>query len=443
MRKDKKVLIIANDFPPIGGSGVQRPLYFAKYLYKFGWLPHVLTVKEVLFPVRDDNLLAKLPSEVKIWRTESFELRRLMWHFSRIRTPFGTKGTSNSAVSNHLTLNKWPRELGRWIRKWCFVPDDRILWAPFAIPRALNIIRHEEISVILATLPSYSSGVIGYLVSRVTGIPLIIDLRDPWTMDPYSPSPTIIHRKINNWLENRAIEHASKTIVISDSMRKHYCYIQKNFQEDKFVVITNGFDEEEMSDPEPLELNSGFTLLYSGSLYAHHQDAMKAVLTAWNLLSCEEKSFASDSQFIHVGRCDPEIKNEIFRWKNGKFSLNGYKDHKETLKYLMGSSALLLLIKNLDHNNDVITIPGKLFEYLGSRKPILMIGPEGDAANIVRKAGGFVYNETDIDGIMNGLRKLAALKNAKHRGNLNKEVLKYDRKFLTSKLVEVLNEVVG
>ena len=182
----RKTLIIANDFPPIGGAGVQRPFYFAKYLPRFGWLPTVVTIKEVIFPVHDYSLLGQLPPDVDIRRTESFELRRLLWWGRRLRrrSVSDPPGAPNQSVQQ-TPFNPRLADRGRNLRKWLFVPDDRMLWAPFAVFESLQVIKKSGIDAIFVSVPPYAAGVIGYLASKLGRIPLVLDLRDPWARDPY------------------------------------------------------------------------------------------------------------------------------------------------------------------------------------------------------------------------------------------------------------------
>ena len=159
----KSVLLIANDFPPIGGGGVHRPFYFAKYLGNHGWSPVVLTVKDVAYRTKDPSLLEELPADVPIVRTESFELRRLLWLAKRLAARLrGRPREAPSVLAGSAeTMSGKSRNLGHGLRTWFFVPDDRLLWAPFAVVRALIEIRRHRVAAVLATVPCYSSGVIG------------------------------------------------------------------------------------------------------------------------------------------------------------------------------------------------------------------------------------------------------------------------------------------
>lgn len=409
----QKVLLIANDFPPIGGAGVQRSLYFTKYLPNFGWQPIVLTVREVHFPAKDPTLLSELPSEVVILRTESFELRRLLWlalGLWRGRSPQGTSSApTGSPPSTSRALNSRIRELGRTLKRWLFVPDDRMLWAPFAVATALRAIHREGISAVYATTPSYSSGVIGQIVSRWSGIPMVLDLRDPWTQDPYLPSPTRLHRWLNRKLEGSTLHHASRIVVIAETMRQHLFQAYPDIPETKVVTITNGFDARVLDAIPVQEPPAHFTMVYSGSLYAHHQSAFNAFCETWVLLAREDEDFRRGALLRLVGRCDPEILDDLARWRatgNLQAEALGYQTHEAALRHLKGASGLLLLIRDLDPQHEVVTIPGKLFEYLGTGVPILMLGPEGDAADIVRDCGSFVLRQQDSTQVARVLQTL-------------------------------------
>ena len=444
--------MIANDFPPIGGAGVQRSLYFAKYLPEFGWRPVVLTVKDVAFPTKDPSLLDLLPPEVKVKRTESFELRRLLWLARGVRrTGQGTSPAIPAADATHSAgrpsepgqVSSRVRELARAFRRWALVPDDRMLWAPFAIPRALKLLRTESVDAIYATVPCYSSGVIGQIVSRISGRPLVLDLRDPWTHDPYLPDATPLHSWLNAWLEATSVSRAARVVTISSQMTRHFRRAYPSLAEDRFLTLTNGYDAAEFADVGTITHESGcFQMVYSGSLYAHHRESLGGFCAAWHDLAERDSEFSQVARLVLVGRCDPEILQELESWPSVRATVLGYRPHAEALRHLKGSSALLLLIKQLDPDSDLITIPGKLFEYVGSGSPILMIGPEGDAADIVRNTGGRVHRQDDRQAVADSLSSLFH-QPIPATGEPARIHAAYDRRVLTARLAEELDAVTS
>lgn len=432
-------LFFANDFPPIGGAGIQRPFYFAKYLPQFGWHPHVVTVKDVSFPVKDATLLDQLPQPVDVYRTESFELRRVLFRLQRFRKSTPPQSPAPPPAQDKTASNARVREFGRAVRRWLLVPDDRMLWLPFAVSQAMKIGRERPIRAVIATAPPYSAGVIGEIVSRRLGVPFILDLRDPWASDPYMPMPTRLHELVNRRLERSAVHAASAIVVISDAMAVALARDYPSVA-NKVSVITNGYDGAEFDSIEPAE-SEGYAVTYVGSLYAHHLDAVRVFREAWARATERDESFAASARFVVVGRVDPEIEEELRRGGSLPVTILGYMPHSRAVAYSKGASALFLIIKDLDPTRHVITIPGKLFEYLAAGPPILMIGPESDAAALVRSSGGCVHRQSDVEGVAASMLALFKAYNPAAprpvpRGD-------FDRRVLTRRLAGILDSVTG
>ena len=440
----KKLLMIANDFPPVGGAGIQRAFYFAKYLGERGWHPIVLTVKDVLFSAKDYTLLEQLPPTTRVVRTGSLELRRVAWLLGRLAGKSRRPASDPRAAPGAPAMGRRWRAIGRSLRKWLFVPDDRMLWVPFVLFAARRLIRREKISSLFATAPPYSSAVAGWLLHELTGLPLVVDLRDPWTQDPYLRSPTVVHRRLNEWLERATFAAASRLIVISPRMRSNVLQRHPELPPEKVTVILNGFDAEELARIRPRPRDPGFTVVYVGSLYAHHRRPMRAFCRAWDELAGESPAFGHASRLWLIGRCDPEIEEELAGWVAVNARVFGYQPHADAVCYLKTASALLLLIRKLDPETDVITIPGKTFEYLGAGAPILMIGPQGDAADIVSSHGGIVHDEDDLGGIRASLRGMYEASSG-GRGPIPSTAAAacYDRRALTARLAVELDAVVS
>ena len=133
----KKVLAVAYHYPPVGGGGVFRTLKFTKYLPKFGFQPYVLTVKNSMYKPKDLSLVKEIPPETKVIATFSFEHRILR-------------------ASRLLNINP----------DWFFIPDVNVGWLPFSIRAGTKVIRQENIDVIYATAPIWTSLLIGYFLKK-------------------------------------------------------------------------------------------------------------------------------------------------------------------------------------------------------------------------------------------------------------------------------------
>ena len=141
----KKVLVITYYWPPGGGSGVQRWMYFCKYLPQFGIEPYVVTVVEKKASYKFTDLtLAEKVKDIKAYKTNTFELLKL---YSKILggdtqsdIPIGFSGEDNP---------NFFQKVSRFIRGNFFIPDARIGWNSFSYKKAQEIIKKENINLFL------------------------------------------------------------------------------------------------------------------------------------------------------------------------------------------------------------------------------------------------------------------------------------------------------
>jgi hypothetical protein len=265
-----KYLLITSYFPPLGGPGVQRQLYYVHYADTFGWEPIVLTVKDVIYHAYDESLFSKIPQTVKIERTESFEFGRLLYYYhtfsSLIRKIIPIQNQKEKQGKNKKFSDRQLR-FGRLIREWLTFIDDRIFWIPFAYPRALSVDKKFQVDIIVARGGPHSNMVLAYYVAKKLNKPLVIDLADPWLDYPYLNYPTRLHKKINMYWEEKVFRYATKIAVscgeIEKSILRRYIGISPN----NIVIVTNGYDERDFTSSTGLEeINKHFTITHVGSL---------------------------------------------------------------------------------------------------------------------------------------------------------------------------------
>jgi hypothetical protein len=170
-------------YPPLGGPGVQRPVKLIKYLSRNNWKTDVVTVKDIMFHSSDDQLAAEDMAETVI-RTGSLDpmsfLGKIKKGSDRTKVYFGT-----------------PEKYKKIIRN-LFPIDDKIGWLPYAKKAGRQLLKTKRYDAIMATMGPYTSGLAAYKLSRQYKIPLIIDYRDHWTMNPYIKFITPFH-KIEIW----------------------------------------------------------------------------------------------------------------------------------------------------------------------------------------------------------------------------------------------------
>jgi glycosyltransferase involved in cell wall biosynthesis len=410
-----KVLLIAYHFPPLGGGGVFRTLKFTKYLPEFGYQPHVLTVKNPMYRIKDPTLIGEIPPSAKVYRTFSFEQ----------------------------SILRAPRRLLGINLKWFYVPDENIGWLPSAVRQGEKIIKKANIDIVYATAPIFTSFLIGFLLKRKTGKPLVVDYRDPWTQNVFLEYPSKLHRRIDDKLEKFVLETTDHVIVTSDPM-KHRLVEKYPFTKGKIDTITNGFDPEDFKNLTVKKDKEKFVIVYTGSLYGRRTG--EKFFMAFRELIEANPELETKIQVLITGLISKQdaFCIEKFGLKN-VIKLLGYRSHKESLS-LMANADVLLLIMSLEEvcnaKIGTLTIPGKVFEYLGVKRPILAIVPPGPAADIIRSTKtGVIVSPQDTGVIAQTILKLFQDWKNGTLEVLKSDISKYDRRVLTQKLVNVFQQV--
>jgi len=421
----------------MGMGGTQRSTKFVKYLPKFSWEPVVVTVKAVHYYAHDISLLDEIRN-CQIVRTESFDPLRLLARFTR--TSSLEKKASRTSPSNVKT--KIFNALNHIIGGWLLIPDSKILWLPFAIRSSLSIIKRQKIKIIYTTSPPHSAHLGGILIKFLTGVKWVADFRDDWTGGESQASPTIFHRFINRLLEKFVLKFADRVIGMCDQLTEN---LRKKsgtlLEQRKFLTIMNGYDRDDFSGMEHLPSHSHFTITHCGSI--SRVSDPEPFLKAIQLLFQQHPELTNQVQVQFFGTDIYGRLNFLLNHLglNKFISQIRYLPHREALKQVMQSHLLLLtIIKKTEE--EIIT--GKVFEYLASGKPILLISSEGEVARIVRSLNrGIVIESQDIQSIQNAvLSHFQKFQTGKLNFHKPLSVPQFDREILTGKLADVFSELI-
>ncbi len=418
-----KVLILTYYWPPSGGAGVQRWLKFAKYLPEFGWEPIIITVDPAYaaYPVTDDSLAAELSSSIQIYKTPAVNYFSI---YKKDKTKIPTAGFANS-IDNSLS-----GKIQRFIRGNFFIPDPRRGWNEFAFKKACEIIEAEGISHVITTSPPHSTQLIGLKIKKkYPGIKWVADLRDPWTDIYYYDQfyPTFISKRIDLEFEKNVLRKADRIITIGSALKKIFSSKVPGITR-KIDVISNGYDEEDFINVKPSKPDI-FTISYTGTLSdAYPINGFLDAVKNFNLI---------DKPLIlrFIGTVSLKQKELILsETKDLNIEFISYVDHTTAVKYMLETSALLLIIP--DHQSSRSIITGKIFEYIASDKPVICLGPvDGDAAEILNETGhGITFDYNDSKGISEYLTALNSDNSIKGKSS-SKD---YSRTELTKKVVSIL-----
>jgi glycosyltransferase involved in cell wall biosynthesis len=427
--REKKVLIIAYYFPPLGMGGVQRVAKFTKYLPSFGWKPHVLTVKDVQYLAQDRSLLEDIPPQAEITRTGSFDPLRLWFVLKRIFRKNTDEDKPVKAYSGGASK----------LLSWIFFPDNKIGWIPFALMKGLSLCQKERFDLIFSTSPPPSLHLTGYLLKLLTGIPWVADFRDPWVGYKFQSFPTPLHDFLKKRLERQIITNSDRVVVanpvIKGELKKRHAL------RDKFHLVNQGYDEEDFGDYRP-SAPEKFTVGYLGT-FSSDCNPEPAFLALGDLIR-QNLVPKGKIKLLHVGG---SIRLDVERLAQqcglgGVLEVRGHVSHKNAL-IEMGSVSLLLLITS----DDPRVFPAKIFEYLRLRKPIIGIVPqESKMAGLLREMKALaVIPPEDRGGIRQAL--LSCFTDFE-KGQLSApavedDLQKFERKVLTSRLASLFDEVIS
>lgn len=443
-KKTPKVLMIARAFPPFLPVGHSiRVIKFMKYLPALGYEPVVLTVDdmqeyETLPKVGSGILLSEIQPNTSIHRTRTGEPSV---EYLRKEDAFGRK--------NHLTwlLVKIFGGSRRWVSRNLLFPDRTLVWLPFAVSRGRRIVAEQGVDVIFATCPPHTSTLIGAILKTLTGKPLILDFRDDWIDTPWHLSKPGIVRKIDMMLEKWVVKTADKVILVTEWSRRAFQDRYPRQPQDKFVLITNGCDLDQIKKLSPTSApsrNSQFTILHAGSLNVSMvwgRTPVGLFEAIRNLLKIEPK-LAENLRLIFAGDLPDEFKRLADEMEISKVIRGiGHVSHDEVLR-LTRSADLLLAV---NYEGWATLIPGKIYEYWAAGgSPILLLSCPGAAADFVKQHRlGFAVESYDADGISRILLDVYQQwkKGAPLKITLN-GIEAFDRKSLTVQLAQVLSSVL-
>ena len=424
----KKILIISYYWPPAGGPGVQRWLKFAKYLPEFNISPVLFVPENANYPIKDNSLKSEVSKDLEIIKLPIFELSNF----------FPSLKSLNSIRSGNISKNKNQSILQKvvfFVRGNFFIPDMKIFWKRNSVNFLKKYLSENNIETIITTGPPHSIHLIGLELKRKLNINWISDFRDPWVNLNYLnrfhllPFVKEYHKK----LRDKVINNSDAVIVTSKRLKDLYSEINSSI-----FQVTNGYDY----NKPVIKLDKKFSISHVGSLYNERNPEF-----LWDIideLSENLQGFKKDLQINLIGNNNKKIKQNLSkRVFNDCVVFFDYVEHKKAIEFMCSSQVLLML--EVDDDESSYAIPGKLFDYLNSNRPIISIGPEqSEVREILSNTdSGKFFEYKDYNSLKLYIEKLYEnYVNNLSSSNNNYNIDNYNRKNLTSKLVEVINKIV-
>lgn len=371
-----KLLLVSFFFPPYNAIGAVRLSKLAKSLVAAGHEVRVLTAAGQQLP---DTLPLEIPAQ---WVTAT-----PWWNVNQL--PYALLGRRESAYRRgDSTMSPLLASLRRTYQAAFNLPDGQIGWLPHALRAGKRLIADWQPDLIYCSAAPYTSLLIGHRLSRWSAIPWVAEFRDLWVDNPYIARPAW-RRWLEQRLESATIPTASGLVTVSEPMAEH---LEKKFSIPTLTVL-NGFDPDDYPKTPPAPTDpERLTITYTGMIYPGRRDPTP-LFQAVQLMGEQRRHI----RIRFIGRALPEVMLQAQR--------HGVSDivetaepvpFQESIRLQCESDILLLLLWDNPSEKGVYT--GKLFEYLGAKRPILAIGlQDGVAADLIRnRCAGTVSNDPAI-----------------------------------------------
>ena len=410
---------------------MQRWVKFAKYLPSEGWQPVIYTPENPDLSSIDESLLEEIPAEAEIIKRPIVEpygiYRRLTGSKGQIKIEANPGGGGKGSVLKRLSM---------WVRGNLFMPDPRCLWIRPSVSFLKKYLEEHPVDVIVSTGPPQSMHLIAQKVSLATGIPWVADFRDPWTKIFYFK-----HLRLGKWaqrkhhvLEQKVLDDATAIVAVSPLVQQDFAAMTST----PVHLVTNGYDESDYVDEVVTDGN--FNVVHTGLLTAEGNP-----VELWKALGrkcTSDAEFASKFRLILAGKTDRKVLEDITAAGLDKYLTDyGYIDHNKAVQLQRSASVLILPIREEPETKAIL--PGKLFEYLAARRPILGVGTsEGAMATVLKQTGaGKIFNWEDSNAISTYLDDIWNDAKEGKEIILNADIEQYSRRMTTKKMVELFNNI--
>ncbi len=403
----KKILFVSYYFPPLGGPGAIRPAKFCKYLPEFGWLPLVLTIKDIAYYTRDESLLADI-SQTKVFKSDSLDPARLLFRL-------GKKSVSWKGSASNLA-------------RYFNLPDSKLAWLPGALYCGLKMTK--DIDLIFATAPPFTSLIIGLLLAQFSKKPFIADFRDAWLEFPFVPYKGL-YKKLNYLMEKKVVSNCQHIITVSKAIKEKLIG-RYPFLKDKITVIPNGYDRFDFQTAfEP----TNFTITHLGTLRKSRNPefffkAMRELL--------DENQI--DLKIKFIGNVMPEVIGKAKELNLDQHIIfYQHQPYKKAIEEFNSSNVLLLIA-----DEEMTIFPSRQCEYLTTGLPIVVLGQSlsSEVFELARKKYSYPLKTINIDDTATIKKVIIYYYRMFKKRSIKRKIVQlenFDRRNQSRKLTEIFN----
>ena len=372
----KKVIYIAFNYNHDTGIASKRLRGVSKYLPSFGWQPIVIVPRTSNETVKIDN--------VRVVETDYQDM------ISKFMPSSNNTGRKREVSSQEQT-NKFVSKSISIAGEIFAYPDSMKYWKKPAMEAACEIIENEKIDAIMSTSSPVTSHIIAHDLKDKYGIPWVADLRDLWNLNPYI-NHNVIRRYFEKRLEMKTFKNVDALTTTTELAKQK---LQSIHPDKKIVSVVSGFDPQDFEKTKQTEESEKLTLIYAGSLYNGKRNPSILFDSIGQLI--KENKIDPNKIVIDFYGDDTNLKELSQKYDiQNNVRIHGRITQEEVLQHQMNSD-VLLLISWMDESEKMF-IPGKIYDCIGCKKPVLSIGyKEGSLKDLIDETN-IGYHVSDVEG---------------------------------------------
>ena len=413
-----RLILISHHFPPDQAAGALRWQKLSQHAARRGWGVDAIRLDPASLPAVDASRVADLPEGVRTFSVATSvppveHLRNALFSIvSRLRSssnpaPNGQLGT---APSREPSFRREDVTFAPWRpRSWLRGLESRLdyaksgAWARSAAGLGERLFDPSRHRAVISCGPPHMAHEGARRLANATGLPLVMDLRDPWSLIDRLPehlaSPLwLIHARI---YEQRCVQRAALVCMNNDSARQA---MQSRYPDlaDRIITVLNGYDEEVLPVVEP---DGRFRIAYAGSVYLDRNP--RALFRASARLIRELGLGPRDFGIEFMGRIEgvdgerPLLAIADEEGIEPFVTVHPPGTRDEAMRFLATASTLASLPQD-SH----LAIPSKIYEYMRFDAWLLALAEKGSAtANLLEGTSADVVEPDDVDALTSLLRR--------------------------------------
>ncbi len=419
-----RVLVVTYQFPPVGGAGVQRMAKLVRYLPEHGVEPVVLTASNPSTPLRDETLLADVPTGVRVVRVPTLE------------PGYASKQAAVGGAPGSRTLRGAVRSAASTL----LFPDPQVLWLPAAAPRALALAR--GVDAVLVSAPPFSQFALAPWLARLTRARVVIDYRDEWTTTlraGHEQSATARVERLAAALEGRVLASVAGVTTATAEFREALLARFSSLDPRRVHVVPNGYDPADLPASAAEPPTDKLVLTYAGTVF--RLTSLRGLVGALRRLAREQPDLAKLLEVRLYGRVVPSEEGVLAGAESLGVRRFGYVDHARVVEALASSHLNACVLDAVAGAERIY--PAKIFELLALGTRVLVLAPEGALTRLAERhhAGDVVAprDEAAIAAVL--ARHLAAFRDGRYdRRSHAVDVARYDRRALAGRMAAILRD---